>query len=45
MKAITYNAEIWLKAEKFFKTIQQAKLKGTSVKIHVCSEMYLVSDM
>ena len=37
IKTITYNVEICLKAEKFFKTIQQVKLKGTSVKI-----MYVV---
>ena len=43
-KTITYNAEIWLKAEKFFKTIQHSKLNGSSVKFHVCGEMFLVSD-
>ena len=44
-KTITYNADIWLKAEKFFKTVQQAKVKGTNIKIHVCREMFLVSDV
>ena len=43
-KTITYNAEIWLKAEKFFKTIQHSKLNGSSVKFHVCGEMFLVSN-
>ena len=45
MKTITYNADIWLKAEKYFSTIQHSKLNGSSVKIHVCGDMYLVSDM
>ena len=44
-KTITYNADIWLKAEKFFKTVQQAKVKGTNIKIHVCREMFLVSNV
>ena len=44
-KTITYNADIWLKAEKFFKTVQQAKVKGTNIKIHMCREMFLVSDV
>ena len=44
MKTITYNAETWLKAEKFFKTIQHSKLKGSSVKFHISGEMFLVSD-
>ena len=43
-KTITYNAEIWLKAKKFFKTIQHSKLNGSSVKFHVCGDMFLVSD-
>ena len=43
-KTITYNAEIWLKAEKFFKTIHHSKLNGSDVKFHVCGEMFLVSD-
>ena len=34
-----------LKAEKFFKTFQQVKVKGNNAKIHVCGEMFLVSDL
>ena len=44
MKTITYNAETWLKAEKYFSTIQHSKLNGSSVKFHVGGEMLLVSD-
>ena len=44
-KTITYNTDIWLKAEKFFKTVQQAKVKGSNVKIHMCGKMFLVSDL
>ena len=44
MKTITYNAETWLKAEKYFSTIQLSKLNGSSVKFHVGGEMFLVSD-
>ena len=43
-KTITYNAETWLKAEKYFSTIQHSKLNGSSVKFHVGGEMFLVSD-
>ena len=43
MKTITYNVEIWLKAEKYFRSIQHSKLNASSVKIHVCGDMYLVS--
>ena len=43
-KTVTYNAETWLKAEKFFKTLQLSKLNGSSVKFHIGGEMYLVSN-
>ena len=33
-----------MKAEKYFSTIQHLKLNGSSVKIHVCGDMYLVSN-
>ena len=45
MKTITYNAETWLKVKKFFNTIQQSKLMGSSVKFHIGREMFLVSNM
>ena len=44
-KTITYKADIWLKAEKYFSTIQHSKLNGSSVKFYVCRKMFLVSDM
>ena len=44
MKTITYNAETWLKAEKYISTIQHSKLNGSSVKFHVGGEMFLVSN-
>ena len=44
MKTITYNADTWLKAEKYFSTIQHSKLNGSSVKFHVGGEMFLVSN-
>ena len=43
-KAITYTADIWLRAEKYFKTVQQAKQAGTNVKLHIFGEMYVCSD-
>ena len=43
-KAITYTANIWLRAEKYFKTVQQAKQAGTNVKLHIFGEMYVCSD-
>ena len=43
-KAITYTADIWLRAEKYFKTVQQAKQAGTNVKLHIFGEMYICSD-
>jgi len=44
-RTITYTADLWLKAEKFFKTVQQAKAKGVDVKIQVLGEMFLISNV
>ena len=43
-KTITYTGDIWMRAEKFFKTIQQARQSGTNVKIHIFGEMFICSD-
>ena len=45
-KTITYTADLWLRAEKYFKTIQQARQSGrTNVKLHIIGEMYVCSDL
>ena len=44
-KAITYNADIWLSAEKFFPLVTQAHLKGTNVELNVKGEMVLSSNL
>ena len=33
-----------MRAEKYFKTVQQAKQGGTNVKLHIFGEMYVCSD-
>ena len=43
-KTIIYNADIWLKAEKYFSAIQHSKLSSSSVKFHLGGEMFPVSD-
>lgn len=44
-KTVSYTADIWLKAEKYFKTVQQAKVKRSDIKIHVTGEMFLISNV
>ena len=36
---------MWRKAESYFKAVEQAKLKGSDVKIDLGGEMYLVSSI
>ena len=43
-KTITYTADIWLRAEQYFKTVQQARQAGTNVKLYIFGEMYICSD-
>ena len=44
-KIITYNADIWFKAEKHFDTIQKAKTNNTDVKIQVEGDMFISSNV
>ena len=44
-KTVSYSFDIWHKAENYFKTVDQAKLKGTDVKVHLGREMFLVSSI
>ena len=44
-KDITYNADIWLSAEKFFPLVTQAHLKGMNVKLIVKGQMLLSSKL
>ena len=44
-KTVSYSFDIWLKAENYFKTVDQAKPKGSAVKIHLGREMFLVSNI
>ena len=44
-KTITYTAHLWLRTEKYLKTIQQARQSGTNVKLHIIGEMYVCSDL
>ena len=44
-KTVSYGYDIWRKAEQYFSTIEQAKLKGSDVKIHLGGEMFLVSSI
>ena len=44
-KSVSYTFDVWHKAEQYFKCIDQAKLKGSDVKIHLGREMFLVSSI
>ena len=44
-KTVSYGYDIWRKAEQYFSTIEQVKLKGSDVKIHLGGEMFLVSSI
>ena len=44
-KTVSYTFDIWRKAEEYFKTVEQAKLKGSDLKIHLYGEMFLVSSI
>ena len=44
-KTVSYSFDIWLKAENYFKPVDQAKSKGSAVKIHLGGEMFLMSNI
>ena len=44
-KSVSYTFDVWRKTEQYFKCIDQAKLKGSNVKIHLGGEMFLVSSI
>ena len=44
-KTVSYSHDTWCKAEKYFPSIEQVKLKGSDVKIHLGGEMFLVSSI
>ena len=39
-KTVSYSADVWYKAEEFFNTLDQAKLNGEDVEIHLGGETY-----
>ena len=41
-KTVSYTFDIWRIAEDYFNTVEQAKLKGSDLKIHLTGEMFLV---
>ena len=44
-KKVKYEANTWLAAEKFFKTIANAQTKGTNGKLNVVGDMFLNSKV
>ena len=44
-KTVSYSADVWYKAEEFFNTLDQAKLNGEDVEIHLGGETYLISNI
>ena len=44
-KSITYNADIWLEAEKFFPLVNEANMTGADVKYQVQGDMHLSSNI
>ena len=44
-KTASYSSDDWYKAEEFFNTLDQTKLNGSDVKIHLGGETYLMSNI
>ena len=44
-KEVPYTFDVWRKAEEYFNTIEQAKAKGSNIKIHLGGELFLVSNI
>ena len=44
-KTVSYSTDVWYKAEEFFNTLDQAKLNGNDVEIHLGGETYLISNI
>lgn len=44
-KTITYPANVWTKAEKYFPTITAARESGSEVKINITGDLYLSSKV
>lgn len=38
---MTYSAEVWRKAEKYFPSVEQARREGTDIKVNVVGEVFL----
>ena len=44
-KTVTYSAEVWRKAEKYFSTVEQAKCEQADVKLNIYGDVYLDSKL
>ena len=44
-KTASYSADVWYKAEEYFNSVDQAKLNGSDMKIHLGGETYLMSNI
>lgn len=44
-KSVTYSAEVWRKAEKYFPAVEQAKRGQADVKLNLFGEVYLDSKL
>ena len=44
-KVITYNADIWIRAEKYFPMVNEANLKGMDLKQGIIGDMCLSSNL
>lgn len=44
-KTITYKADVWLRAEKYFSEVELARQKGSDAKLNITEDLYLVTNL
>ena len=44
-KKVKYEAKTWLAAERYFKTVSNAQVKGTNVKLSIIGDMFLITNV
>ena len=43
-KKVKYEAKTWLAAERYFKTVSNAQVKGTNAKLNIIGDMFLITN-
>ena len=42
-KTVTYNADVWLKTEKYFTEVDTARAEGSKIQVQILDDLYLAS--